>query len=101
MGHYIDADKLKEYLADRYEVCPISDDERHGRHCAIIEIQNFIASSQQEQPEVNWGKEIYDTCRRYWIRGNFDVAELDKHDIENIARHFYELGLNARKEDSK
>ena len=51
---YIDAEKLKEYLNDRYKVCPISDDERHGRHCAIIEIQNFIDSLQQEQPiQVN------------------------------------------------
>ena len=64
-------------------------------------MNHFADVGKMEQPEVNWEKEIYDTCRRYWIRGNFDVAELDKHDIENIARHFYELGLNARKEDSK
>lgn len=49
---YIDAEKLKKYLTDRYEVCPINDDERHGRHCAIIEIENFIDSLQQEQQAV-------------------------------------------------
>ncbi len=51
MSKYIPAEKLKEYLADKYEVCPINDDERHGRHCAIIEIQNFIDSLQQKQTD--------------------------------------------------
>lgn len=54
------------------------------------------ASSQQKQPEVDLEKEISDTCRGYRIRGDFDGTELNKHDIENIARHFYELGLNAK-----
>lgn len=55
------------------------------------------ASSQQKQPEVDLEKEISDTCRGYRIRGDFDGTELNKHDIENIARHFYDLGFNAKK----
>jgi hypothetical protein len=54
---------------------------------------------EQEQPEVDLEKEISDTCRSYRIRGDFDGAELNKHDIENIASHFYELGLNTKKEE--
>lgn len=42
-------------------------------------------------------KEIKDTCRGYRIN-DYHEQELGKHDIESIARRFYELGLNARKE---
>ena len=48
----IDADKLGNFLTERFKVCPINDDERHGRHCALIEIENFIDSLQQEQPSL-------------------------------------------------
>ena len=49
---YIDAEKMKNFLTERFKVCPINDDERHGRHCALIEIENFIDSLQQEQTEL-------------------------------------------------
>lgn len=52
---------------------------------------------EQEQPEVDLEKEITDTCRGYRIN-DYHEQELGKHDIESIARRFYELGLNARKE---
>ena len=51
----------------------------------------------QEQPEVDLDKEIRDTCRGYRIN-DYHEQELGKQDIENIARHFYELG-RARKEE--
>ena len=60
-------------------------------------ILNFIASLQQEQPEVELEKEIISTCKGYRITEHSD-AELGALDIENIACYFYELGLNARKE---
>ena len=139
---YIDAEKLKEYLDDRYEVCPISDDERHGRHCAIIEIQNFIDSLQQEQPETDGddGKFVKILVRKefaelfqklddeiqagqssfisamnqqeqpevdlekeykeWWenkVSGNVNIQHTMEWYMHETARHFFELGLNARK----
>ena len=52
----------------------------------------------KQQPEVDLEKEIVSICETYGITKYLD-AELGPHDIKNIARHFYELGLNARKED--
>lgn len=46
-------------------------------------------SDKQEQPEVDIRKEL----DRLELMGSNDAR-----DIQTIARHFYELGLNARKE---
>lgn len=54
-----------------------------------------IVIKQQEQQEVDLEKEIKDTCRGYWINDSHE-QELGKQDIENIARHFYELGKNSK-----
>lgn len=63
------------------------------------ELSGIIDSFQQEQQEeVDLKKEIVSICERYGITEQLD-AELGPHDIKNIARYFYELGLNARKED--
>ena len=51
---------------------------------------------QQEQPEMELEKEIAQTYRD---GGVTDTSNMDHIDYENIARHFYELGLNARKEE--
>ena len=51
---------------------------------------------EQEQPDVDLEKEIVSICKTYGITEHLD-AELGPLDIKNIARHFYELGLNARK----
>lgn len=95
---YIDADKLiaeikrlkepyRPYLSDcegDYEI-----GWREGCNNALDGILSFIDSLQQEQPEVD-------------IRKELDGLELmgsnDARDIQTIARHFYELGLKARKE---
>ena len=49
---------------------------------------------QQEQPEVDLEKEI----DSFFPESYFETA-INFEDAENIARHFYELGLNARKEE--
>ena len=51
---------------------------------------------QQEQPEMELEKEIAQTYRDGSVA---DTSNMDHIDYENIARHFYELGLNARKEE--
>ena len=48
-----------------------------------------------EVKEVDLEKEIISTCRSYRIR-EFSGAELNKHDIEWIAKYFFELGIKAR-----
>ena len=87
---YINTDKLKAHIQylikkDNYELFDVP------------ELLSFIDSNQQEQPEVDLEKEIVSICETYGITKNFD-AELGPLDIKNIARHFYELGINARKE---
>ena len=60
---------------------------------------SFITSLQQEQPEVDFEKEL----DRIWFDnklGNyFDNDALDYAHIKTLCKHFYELGLNARKEE--
>lgn len=53
---------------------------------------------QQEKPEVDLEKIIGQT---YHDGSVADTSDMDHVDYENIARHFYELGLNARKEENK
>lgn len=65
-----------------------------GEDAGYSRILNIIDSLQQEQPEVEIEKGIED----YWkAHGPMSHAEYDR--LAKCARHFYELGFNARKED--
>lgn len=108
---YIDADKLKAEIERRRDKCAdIAADERnekvaeyyHGKETAHDEIYFLITSLQQEQPEVDLEKEI----KRFlsnatkmnkgeW-RGKYPISDIG---FRAVARHFYGLGLNARKEE--
>ena len=95
MTKYIDAEKLKA------EIGRLKENVRNMEEWqSLCEVLSFIDSLQQEQPEVGLEKEIKDTCRNYRIN-DYHEQELGKNDIENIARHFFELGLKAGKEESK
>lgn len=95
MAKYINADKLKAEI-DNLESFSCISEEQDGFYSAINRINDIIDSLQQEQPEVDLEKEIKDTCCGYRIN-DYHEQELGKHDIENIAHHFYELGRNSRK----
>lgn len=100
---YIDAEKLVTIIEERKAqqdqwVNRYHDAINQGISNELTEILDIIYSLQQEQPEVDLEKEIKDTCRGYRIN-DYHEQELGKQDIENLARHFYELGLNARKEE--
>ena len=86
---YIHADKLIAEIERRKK-----QDTTMRERNILIDIETAIASLQQEQPEVEFEKEITNYYQR--IKGN---------SLEDafctIARHFYELGLNARKEETK
>ena len=116
MAKYIDADRLREKLTERLDlfkelssdtISPIRIDE-------CKKIIGIIDSLQQEQPEVDLDEEI----DNYFYPKNFkrvnDGVEfpgwhvsdwknpnvgkkLFTDDLRRFARHFYELGFNARK----
>ena len=55
-----------------------------------------------KKPEVDLEKEIdrfWDSCIKHKNERGGNVIWSNKIEIEVLARHFYELGLNARKEE--
>ena len=66
----------------------------------VPSVSRFI-QTKQEQPEVDLEKEITPSLVKNMLY-EFGVQSIDDMDSENLAefaRHFYELGLNTRKED--
>lgn len=107
MSKYIDAEKLKveverrkeKWLAASRLIKKGKDKAMYaaGKSSAYTEFFSLITSLQQEQPEVDINKEIekwFDLMGDAWENGEWST-----NDIRSTARHFYELGLNARKED--
>ena len=86
---YIDADKLIAEV-DRQEIGCNTDGKHRAEYNTCRKILDIIASLQQEQPEVGLDNHTsMEEIRKCGCNPN----EFD------IARHFYELGLNARKEE--
>ena len=90
---YIDAEKLKAEI-DNLESFSCISEEQDGFYSAISRINDIIDSLQQEQPEIDLEKEI----DSFFPESYFETA-INFDDAVDIARHFYKLGLNARKED--
>lgn len=98
MTKYIDAEKLKAHIQhlikkDNYELFDVP------------ELLSFIDSLQQEQPEVDLEKEI-DTFFEGWTDSpdysqaiNAEGECVSTDEIIEIARQFFNLGLNARREE--
>ena len=102
---YIDAEKLIALIDTKLEDLGMSGSVWVGRS-VLQELKNdIIISIQQEQPEVDLDAEIAKenekwTCyEEIGFGAKYDAKPFDCKDIERIARHFYELGLNARKEE--
>lgn len=99
---YIDAEKLRALLVKRYNAFQIGQHSpfRNGKVESLRETIELIDSLQQEQPEVELEKEIdrfWDSCIKHKNERDGNVIWSNKIEIEVLARHFYELGLNARK----
>ena len=97
---YIDADKLIAEIRElRSESCISESDEYY--EIAKSEIIDIITSLQQEQPEVDLEKEITPSLVENMLCefGVQSIEDVDSECLADIARHFYELGLNARKEE--
>ena len=69
----------------------------NGVLITLSDILSFITSLQQEQPEVDLEREII----KYKVPFSDDREYLNEQTLDAIARHFYELGLNAKKEETK
>lgn len=102
---YIDADKLIERLEEmkqaEYENCG----GVNSKTGALQEVQELITSLQQEQPEVDLEKEMdsyfnehFSPCVDGTLISERTGMEIDGNDYDDIARHFYELGLNAKRD---
>lgn len=94
---YINADKLKAEIERQLEKY---DPHYTSAGSELKKLLSFIDSLQQEQPEVDLEKEIErflnsEESTSHTNAGGYDVAFKDS---VKIARHFYELGFNARKD---
>lgn len=72
-----------------------------GKHRQREDLLSLITSLQQEQPEVDLEKEAKD-CWDYVFALGWDdnsFMTMNYKEFLAFASHFYELGLNARKEE--
>lgn len=93
MVKYIDVELLRKDINNlKTAMTDAVGEYSDGVRFALEHFTFVLDSLQQEQPKVNLDEEI-DMMD--------DSVPCRKEDIEYIARHFYELGLNARKEESK
>lgn len=104
---YIDADLLRKEIEHRIDIlsdvsikCAKNDDMEmhnyyHGKAISLDELLSFIDSLQQEQSEVDFEKE-WDEFED-WIESYITSDYPTYYTPKEIARHFYELGRNARK----
>ena len=97
---YIDSEKLIAEIGRRkksIDECPFIEAEfgasikRDVEIKTLNELISIITSLQQDQPEVELEKEI----KNYLAT---KCAGDDEPSVSEIARHFYALGLDARKE---
>jgi len=92
MSKYIDAEKLiaeiERFSATEYGGDTLGDDVANGALNYVLE--EIIPSLTQDQPEVDLEKEL----------DSLIIPELKKYkalpSMMDVAKHFYELGLNAR-----
>ena len=116
---YIDADKLKikvdSFMDNLWKVLPdcsnvesgelsIREASNLGAYKALESVMYMIDSLQKEQPEVDLEEEIVKYFQGCWP--GMKTPEACNHHlvftppaIMKMAKHFYELGLNARKEE--
>lgn len=87
---YISADKLIAEIDNILSAC--TKQTHTGVFNTCTRIKGLITSIQQEQPKEELEKEI----KNYLAT---KCAGDDEPSVSEIARHFYELGINARKGD--
>ena len=96
---YIDAEKLKEIVDKTWRELSDKNAKIGGgildaEIYTYLSVLNLIDSLQQESIEEDLEKEIDRYCESIQA---WQVQEAPYTSLENCARHFYELGLNAKK----
>lgn len=96
---YIDANRLKFKIKNRIEeldeqIVDISDSKAALKSEELLRVLDLINSLQQEQPE-----DLEEEIEKYLepISCAFIRAQ-PFNSLERCARHFYELGLNAKED---
>lgn len=96
MAKYIDAEKLKRFVESIGLTPQKSADYNDGRDDVKMVVLDFIDSLQQEQQEVDLKEEI----ASFFSKNPIPYEHIaDWPLLKNTALHFFNLGLNARKED--
>lgn len=110
MTKYIDADLLQEKITEQMESLPREvgrgvgtiTSKGYGMMQAFQIMRSIIDSLQQEQPEVDLEKEIdleWEKCDPIDEGMGLESANIVNEQFGYIARYFYNLGINARKEE--
>lgn len=103
---YIDADLLRKRIEkNKYVIEPMfakgDDCYYEGEYDGYNHILDIIKSLQQEQSEVDLEEEISTWIPAHIRGGDNEVWKDTKNAVTEwggiVARHFYELGKNARK----
>ena len=97
---FIDAERLKKEIEQLKQ--PFKKDIENGVYptylCALLDFEELINSLQQEVDLKDKIKEYF----KGWTETDEGIAchyqHVDLNTCHNIARHFFELGINARKE---
>ncbi len=107
MSKYIDADLLREKIAEQMESLPREvgrgagtiTSKGYGMMEAFQIMRSIIDSLQQEQPEVDLEKEY----KTWWnsISSKINVEHIMEWYMHETAHHFYELGFGAREDVPK
>lgn len=92
--HFADASKMERLNVDDLHEWSMrfAPDIRDAIEATAYHFWDLAIYSRKEQPEVDLEKEIEHT---YYDGSVTDTSDMNHVDYENIARHFYELGLNA------
>ena len=106
MTKYIDTEKLETEVERRRTQAEKNYKESTysmGRCDAFAEIRNFIHPLQQEQPDVDLEKEIDAIWNPRFDLGwdEKSLLSMNHEGFASVARHFYELGVKAGKEQNQ
>lgn len=97
---YIDAEKLKEIIDKTWRELSDKNTKNGGgildaEIYTYLSVLNVIDSLQQESIEVDLEKEIDKYCEPIQA---WQIQEAPYTSLEKCAKHFFELGLKAKKE---
>lgn len=97
---YIETEELKEKISNLENHRYYNGDFHDGVLFTIEEVQSIIDSLQNDKQEVDLEKEINNLDNVYFDLDGIAVVGatyyITVEDLKDIARHFFELGLNAK-----